>query len=81
MPFLKPEFTKSFSDIPNENTKVSKVVYRLGLRYSLVPFNNTTILHPPPVNEIYKLYDSKSHKVQANTITRLMSESIDHSFL
>jgi hypothetical protein len=80
MPFLKPDFTKFFSDIANENTKIVKVIYRLGLRYYLVTVNNTVILHHPPVNEIYELYNSKIYKVQGNTISRLMFESIDHSF-
>ena len=80
MPFFKPDFSKLFSDIANEHTKVVKVIYRLGLRYYLVSINNTLILHHPPVNEICELYNSKTYEVQCSTILRLMSESIDHSF-
>ena len=80
MPFFKPDFSKLFSDISNEHSKVVKVIYRLGLRYYLVSINNTLILHHPPVNEIYELYNSKTYKVPGNAISRLMSESIDHSF-
>jgi hypothetical protein len=80
MPFFKPEFSNCFSDIANEKPKTIQVIYRLGLKFCLVPFRNTTIIHPPPVNEIYQLYNSRTYQVHGCTISRLMNESIDHSF-